>query len=93
MLVTLALAAWADTTDPGSGFVFITILGYGMIASGLLLISAAIGARRLVAQGAAVAERKVSLFFGVVGVIGLAAALYGFAVFGVVEPESSLDGR
>jgi hypothetical protein len=79
-LVTVILAARTDTPEPGSGFVFITILGYGMIASGLLLVSGAVGAKRLVSQGAAMRERRDALFFWLAGVIGVVATLYGAAV-------------
>jgi hypothetical protein len=81
LLVTIVSAARTDVAELGGGLVFNTILGFGMMASGLLLISGAVGAKRLVSHGAAEGARRNSLFFGVVGVIGVVTTLYGAAVF------------
>ena len=81
LLATVVSAARTDVSELGGGLVFNTILGFGMMASGLLLISGAVGARRLVSQGALEGTRRNSLFFGLIGVIGIATALYGVAMF------------
>ena len=81
MLITVVSAARTDVAELGSGLVFNSILGFGMMASGLLLISGAVGAKRLVSQRGVIAERRNSWFFGVMGVIGVIASLYGALMF------------
>jgi hypothetical protein len=80
VLLTVALAVLSYD----DGFVFVTILGFGMLASGLLLISGAVGAKRLVSLGAEMGGRRNAFFFGIIGVVGVVTALYGAAMlFGV----------
>ena len=81
LLVTAVSAVRTDLTELGSGLVFQWIVGFGTMASGLLLISAALGAHRLVSKGAVIGERRNIWFFRVMGVIGVVAALYGALMF------------
>jgi hypothetical protein len=81
LLVTVVSAARTDLTEFGSGLVLQWIVGFGTMASGLLLVSAAIGAHRLVSQHALVGERRNICFFRVMGVIGVVATLYGTAIY------------
>jgi hypothetical protein len=81
LLVTVVSAARTDLTQLGSGLVLQWIVGFGTMASGLLLISAAVGAHRLVFQRAVIGERRNTWFFRVMGVIGVVAALYGAAIY------------
>jgi hypothetical protein len=81
LLITMVSAARTDLTELGSGLVFQWIVGFGTMASGLLLISAAVRAHRLVSQGAVIAERRNVWFFRVMGVIGLVATLYGATMY------------
>jgi hypothetical protein len=83
LVITVVSAVRTDVTELGGGLVFNTILGSGMMASGLLLISGAVTAKRLVSQRAAERTRRNSWFFGVIGAIGVGVTLYGAAMFGV----------
>ena len=83
LAITAVSALRTDVTELGGGLVFNTILGSGLMASGLLLISGAVAAKRLVSQGAVEQTRRNSWFFGVIGVIGVGVTLYGAAMFGV----------
>jgi hypothetical protein len=81
LLVTVVSAARTDLTDLGSGLVFQWIVGFGTMASGLLLFSAAVGAHRLVSRGAVITVRRNIWFFRVMGVIGVVAILYGATMY------------
>ena len=81
LLITVVSAARTDLTELGSGLVFQWIVGFGTMASGLLLISAAVGAHRLVSQGTVIVERRNIWFFRVMGVIGVVATLYGATMY------------
>jgi hypothetical protein len=81
LLVILVSAARTDLTDLGSGLVSQWIVGFGAMASGLLLISGAVGAHRLVSRRAVIAERRNVWFFRVIGVIGVVATLYGATMY------------
>jgi hypothetical protein len=83
LVITVVSAALTEVSELGGGLVFNTILGSGMMVSGLLLISGAVAAKQLVSRGDAERTRRNSLFFGVIGVIGVVATVYGAAMFGV----------
>src|SRR4051812_6251462 len=80
VLGSILLAARTDDTEFGSGLVFNTALGFGMLAGGLLLLGGAVGAERIVYEGAAMRSRRNTLFFRISGVVGLAIFLYGAAL-------------
>jgi hypothetical protein len=79
---SVLLAARTDDGEFGSGLVFNTVLGFGMLAGGFLPLGGAVAAEHVVYKGAAMRSRRKTIFFRITGVIGLLAFLYGAALLG-----------